>query len=296
MARSGATRDRAGDRRRDHVAPRRPRRSQHRGAVRRRRRRDRRRPPARPATRPVRDPRQRRRPRRPDRRRPRHQLLAMDGHETFKQAVRRLGEASIAAAQAAGLPLGELDLYVYHQANTRILASLAERLALDPAKVVDAIAAVGNTSAASVPLALEQARREGRLRPGMRACCWRPSAPASPGARASSSGGRRERDPTARALRAGHRRLARDRRRDRPRAGRRRLARRDQLPAPERLGRARSWRRSRRAAAVPSPSRATSPSPSAGDAVRSRRAGASAAGARARQQRRRARRTGSRCR
>jgi len=96
------------------------------------------------------------------------QLLAMDGHETFKQAVRRLGEASIAAADAAGLPLAGLDLYVYHQANTRILASLAERLALDPAKVVDAIATVGNTSAASVPLALEQARREGRLRPGMR--------------------------------------------------------------------------------------------------------------------------------
>ena len=96
------------------------------------------------------------------------QLLAMDGHETFKQAVRRLSECSAAAADAAGVSLAELDLYVYHQANTRILASLAERLALDAGKVVDAIATVGNTSAASVPLALEQARREGRLRPGMR--------------------------------------------------------------------------------------------------------------------------------
>jgi len=96
------------------------------------------------------------------------QLLAMDGHETFKQAVRRLAEASLAAAEAAGVPLGELDLYVYHQANTRILASLAERLGLDPGRVVDAIAAVGNTSAASVPLALEQARRDGRLKAGMR--------------------------------------------------------------------------------------------------------------------------------
>jgi 3-oxoacyl-[acyl-carrier-protein] synthase-3 len=92
----------------------------------------------------------------------------MDGHETFKQAVRRLSEVSIAASEAAGLPLGELDLYVYHQANTRILTSLAQRLALDPLKVVDAIATVGNTSAASVPLALEQARSDGRLSAGMR--------------------------------------------------------------------------------------------------------------------------------
>jgi 3-oxoacyl-[acyl-carrier-protein] synthase-3 len=96
------------------------------------------------------------------------QLLAMDGHETFKQAVRRLAEASTAACDAAAVALGELDLYVYHQANTRILASLAERLELDPGKVVDAIATVGNTSAASVPLALEQARADGRLSSGMR--------------------------------------------------------------------------------------------------------------------------------
>ena len=96
------------------------------------------------------------------------QLLSMDGHETFKQAVKRMGEASRAACEAAGVALADVDLYVYHQANTRILASLAERLELDPAKVVDAIAHLGNTSSASVPLALEQARREGRLRPGMR--------------------------------------------------------------------------------------------------------------------------------
>ncbi|HEY1778043.1 MAG TPA: beta-ketoacyl-ACP synthase 3 [Solirubrobacteraceae bacterium] len=96
------------------------------------------------------------------------QLLAMDGHETFKQAVRRMTEASNAACEAAGVALADLDLYVYHQANTRILASLAERLALDPAKVVDSIASLGNTSAASVPLALADARAKGRLAPGMR--------------------------------------------------------------------------------------------------------------------------------
>ncbi len=96
------------------------------------------------------------------------QLLAMDGHETFKQAVWRLSEVSHGAAEAAGVALRELDLYVYHQANTRILANLAERLELEPARVVDAIATLGNTSAASVPLALEQARRSGGLRAGMR--------------------------------------------------------------------------------------------------------------------------------
>ena len=71
-------------------------------------------------------------------------------------------------SKAAGVALGDVDLYVYHQANTRILASLAERLALDPAKVVDSIASLGNTSAASVPLALAAARAQGRLQPGMR--------------------------------------------------------------------------------------------------------------------------------
>jgi len=99
---------------------------------------------------------------------PRTQILSMDGHETFKQAVRRMSEVSLAACEAAGVALGELDLYIYHQANTRILASLSERLALDPAKVVDCIATIGNTSGASVPLALEAARRDGRLKPGTR--------------------------------------------------------------------------------------------------------------------------------
>src|SRR5207248_2252208 len=99
---------------------------------------------------------------------PHTQLLAMDGHETFKQAVRRLAEVTHAAAAAAGVALADIDLFVYHQANTRILASLADRLGIGPDRVVDAIGGLGNTSAASVPLALEAARRDGRLAPGMR--------------------------------------------------------------------------------------------------------------------------------
>jgi 3-oxoacyl-[acyl-carrier-protein] synthase-3 len=96
------------------------------------------------------------------------QLLAMEGHETFKQAVRRLGEATLAACEQAGTELHEIDLFIYHQANSRILASLAERLQLPAERVLDRIAEHGNTSAASVPLALADARAEGRLRPGAR--------------------------------------------------------------------------------------------------------------------------------
>ena len=95
-------------------------------------------------------------------------LLSMDGHETFKQAVRRLAQATHAACDAAAVAISDVDLFVYHQANTRILAALAERLEIDPARVVDAIASLGNTSAASVPLALARARDDGRLAPGMR--------------------------------------------------------------------------------------------------------------------------------
>ena len=99
---------------------------------------------------------------------PETRQLAMDGHETFKQAVRRLSEVTHAACAAAGVALADVDVFVYHQANTRILASLADRLGLDPARVIDCIAELGNTSAASVPLALAWARRDGRLAPGMR--------------------------------------------------------------------------------------------------------------------------------
>jgi 3-oxoacyl-[acyl-carrier-protein] synthase-3 len=95
------------------------------------------------------------------------QLLSMDGHETFKQAVRRLAEGTQAACEQAGLALADIDLFIYHQANARILQTLAERLEIAPAKVFDCIAQLGNTSAASVPLALAQARAQRTLREGM---------------------------------------------------------------------------------------------------------------------------------
>jgi 3-oxoacyl-[acyl-carrier-protein] synthase-3 len=98
----------------------------------------------------------------------RTQLLAMEGHETFKQAVRRLAEATLAACERAGVALAEVDLFVYHQANSRILASLSERLGLPADRVLDRIAEHGNTSAASVPLALADARAAGLVEPGAR--------------------------------------------------------------------------------------------------------------------------------
>lgn len=81
-------------------------------------------------------------------------LIRMDGHETFKRAVSALADATRSAVAAAGLTLADVDRIVLHQANGRILGSVAAALGVDPERVVDQIAEVGNTSAASVPLAL----------------------------------------------------------------------------------------------------------------------------------------------
>jgi 3-oxoacyl-[acyl-carrier-protein] synthase-3 len=96
-------------------------------------------------------------------------LIRMDGPETFKVAVRTMEEGVRSlCARAAIDPLRDVDLFVFHQANGRITRALAERLELPEEKVVDCIAELGNTSAASIPLALEQARADGRLLDGSR--------------------------------------------------------------------------------------------------------------------------------
>jgi 3-oxoacyl-[acyl-carrier-protein] synthase-3 len=94
--------------------------------------------------------------------------IHMNGHDTFLQAVRRLGEAALGACAAAEVGLDEIDLFVFHQANGRILSALAERLELPAERVLDCIATLGNTSAASLPLALEEARDRRLLFPGAR--------------------------------------------------------------------------------------------------------------------------------
>jgi 3-oxoacyl-[acyl-carrier-protein] synthase-3 len=94
--------------------------------------------------------------------------IRMEGHETFRAAVAGLSLATSEAADAAGVTLEEVDLFVYHQANGRILQAVAERLGLSSERVVDCIGSYGNTSAATLPLALSFSEQEGRLKAGDR--------------------------------------------------------------------------------------------------------------------------------
>ncbi len=94
--------------------------------------------------------------------------IYMDGPEVFRHAVNRMAEVTVEALGRAGLGLHEIDLFVYHQANARITKSLGDRLGLEPEKVVDCIESFGNSSTATLPLALTVALQDGRLRPGAR--------------------------------------------------------------------------------------------------------------------------------
>ncbi|HEY8625428.1 MAG TPA: beta-ketoacyl-ACP synthase 3 [Solirubrobacteraceae bacterium] len=95
-------------------------------------------------------------------------IVEMDGHAVFRHAVARMGEATREALAMAGLGIEDIDLFVYHQANARITKAVGEKLGLDPARVVDCIEMLGNASAATLPVALEIAQNDGRLKPGAR--------------------------------------------------------------------------------------------------------------------------------
>jgi 3-oxoacyl-[acyl-carrier-protein] synthase-3 len=95
-------------------------------------------------------------------------LIEMDGQETFKRAIATLCENARQTLAANGLTREDVDLFVLHQANGRILTAVSEGLGVEPERVLDVIADVGNTSAASIPLALAQAQRDGRLAAGDR--------------------------------------------------------------------------------------------------------------------------------
>jgi 3-oxoacyl-[acyl-carrier-protein] synthase III len=94
--------------------------------------------------------------------------LRMDGHSTYQVAVKRLTEATQIACERAGVALDDIDLFVYHQANGRIIRAVGQRLALPDEKVADYVAGMANTSAASIPLTLGLLREDGRLRIGQR--------------------------------------------------------------------------------------------------------------------------------
>jgi 3-oxoacyl-[acyl-carrier-protein] synthase-3 len=95
------------------------------------------------------------------------QLIRMQGHDTFKAAVQRMSEATLEVVHGTGLSFADIDLFVYHQANARILTAVSERLGLPSERVINSIDRYGNASAATLPIALVDARERGMLEPGM---------------------------------------------------------------------------------------------------------------------------------
>lgn len=95
-----------------------------------------------------------------------HPFLKMDGPAVFKFAVRVLDEVAREVLEMCNVQVSDLDWLIPHQANVRILEATAKRLGIDPKKVVVTVDIHGNTSAASVPLALDVAVRDGRVKRG----------------------------------------------------------------------------------------------------------------------------------
>ena len=95
-----------------------------------------------------------------------HPFLTMDGPAVFKLAVSSLGASAVDVLSAAGMATGQLDWLIPHQANIRIMNAIARRLGLPESKMIVTVDQHGNTSAASVPLALDAAVRDGRIRGG----------------------------------------------------------------------------------------------------------------------------------
>jgi 3-oxoacyl-[acyl-carrier-protein] synthase III len=93
-------------------------------------------------------------------------VLRMQGSDVYRHAVRRMTAASREALQRAGKTVDDIDLFVAHQANVRIIDTAATELGIPREKVMVNVDRVANTSSASIPLALAQAEREGRLQPG----------------------------------------------------------------------------------------------------------------------------------
>jgi 3-oxoacyl-[acyl-carrier-protein] synthase-3 len=97
----------------------------------------------------------------------RKEKITMAGSETFRFAVNAMGDACAKVLEKAGMTPDDVDLFVPHQANLRIIEAAAKRLNLPPEKVYVNVHKYGNTSGGSVPLALYEAEAEGRLKKGM---------------------------------------------------------------------------------------------------------------------------------
>ena len=93
--------------------------------------------------------------------------IQMNGKETYRFAIQAMGDACLKVLEKAGMAIDDVDIFVPHQANLRIISSAAERLGLPDEKVFVNVHKYGNTSGGSVPLGLYEAVQEGRLKPGM---------------------------------------------------------------------------------------------------------------------------------
>jgi 3-oxoacyl-[acyl-carrier-protein] synthase-3 len=92
--------------------------------------------------------------------------MRMEGREVFRHAVLCMTRTMKKALKRAGLSIEELDLVISHQANLRIIEALGKRLNLTEAQTYINVDRYGNTSAASIPIALDEARRNGQLKQG----------------------------------------------------------------------------------------------------------------------------------
>ncbi|MGH7023910.1 MAG: beta-ketoacyl-ACP synthase III [Caulobacteraceae bacterium] len=92
--------------------------------------------------------------------------LRMQGNQVFRHAVVNIAEAVIAAAKAANVGISDIDWFIPHQANQRILEGVARRLGIDGARVISTVERHANTSAASIPLALAEGVADGRVKQG----------------------------------------------------------------------------------------------------------------------------------
>lgn len=102
---------------------------------------------------------------------PSNPAMVMNGGEVFKFAVRVLGDSTQQVVERAGLTMDEIDVMIPHQANVRIIDAAARRLRIDLDRFVVNVDRYGNTSAASVPMALYEAAESGRLRDGDNVVC-----------------------------------------------------------------------------------------------------------------------------
>lgn len=92
--------------------------------------------------------------------------LKMNGKEVFKEAVKSMGDASVEAINKAGISADQIDHFIAHQANFRIMDAVRKRINLPEEKVFMNIQKYGNTSSASVPIALDEAVKAGRIKEG----------------------------------------------------------------------------------------------------------------------------------